>query len=575
MTVSYSLFANAGYQFFDNNGQMLSGGKLYTYLAGTNTNLTTYNSSSGTVANSNPIILDSSGRLTSEIWVTIGVSSKYVLKSSANVLIATWDNIPSLSTSLNGSGTANGVAYFNSINQFTSGANLTFDGNNLVASGSVTAGSSVAVGTNITVGGNATVTGTIAATGGITSATPAVTQSASDSSTKIATTEFVKKYAPSAKIQTINATVASNQLTVSLSPTYLDFRASPVTSNAITSVYASPADLIVPFGTTLGMTNGVSARLVILACLNGSTVQLAITNLSGGNQLDETNVITTSTSGSLTSSIFSSSIISNVPYRVVGFIDITCATAGTWASAPTEIQGAGGLAMSSLSASSQIGQNVVLYTANTSWVVPVGVTKCIVYAVGGGGGGYGAPTSGATAININYCGGNGGYISAAITGLTSGAVISVNIGAGGNAYFPSGSPTNGGNTTFGSYVTAYGGLATNYYSGGGSTDSGSAYASSGGVIVTPLRQITNTCGVTTDGLATPHQIYKNYYAGIPYFGGIPIGQFYLGSGGASPDLRTAWDKTTIYPAGSAGGAWSSGGTYSSGFGVAGALVIQY
>ncbi len=94
MTVNLSAFAGAGQQFFDNNGVPLTGGKLYSYAAGTTTPQTTYTSASGATAHTNPIILDSAGRVPSgEIWLTTNVSYKFVLYTSVNVLIATYDNI--------------------------------------------------------------------------------------------------------------------------------------------------------------------------------------------------------------------------------------------------------------------------------------------------------------------------------------------------------------------------------------------------------------------------------------------------------------------------------------------------
>jgi hypothetical protein len=81
-------------QFFDNNGVILFGGKLYTYAAGTTTPLTTYTTNAGTVARTNPIVLDSAGRVSNggEIWIT-SAQYKFVLKSSTDVLIATYDNV--------------------------------------------------------------------------------------------------------------------------------------------------------------------------------------------------------------------------------------------------------------------------------------------------------------------------------------------------------------------------------------------------------------------------------------------------------------------------------------------------
>ena len=77
-------------QFFDSNGVPLSGGKLYSYAAGTTTPLATYTSSSGGTANTNPIILDSRGE--ANVWFN-AVSYKLKLSSSTDVEIWTVDNL--------------------------------------------------------------------------------------------------------------------------------------------------------------------------------------------------------------------------------------------------------------------------------------------------------------------------------------------------------------------------------------------------------------------------------------------------------------------------------------------------
>ena len=94
MTVHLSAFAGTGQQFFDNNGVVLSGGKIYTYQAGTTTPATTYTSSTGLVANTNPVVLDSAGRLATQIWLDANAAYKFVLKTSADTLIGTYDNVP-------------------------------------------------------------------------------------------------------------------------------------------------------------------------------------------------------------------------------------------------------------------------------------------------------------------------------------------------------------------------------------------------------------------------------------------------------------------------------------------------
>lgn len=94
MAVNLSLLAGAGWQFFDDNGDPLSGGKINTYAAGTTTPLATYTSSSGATPNANPIILNAAGRLSGsgEIWLS-NVLYKFVVTDANNVLIGTYDNI--------------------------------------------------------------------------------------------------------------------------------------------------------------------------------------------------------------------------------------------------------------------------------------------------------------------------------------------------------------------------------------------------------------------------------------------------------------------------------------------------
>ena len=82
-----------GQQFFDNNGAPLAGGLIYTYQAGSSTLLTTYTTVNGTIANTNPIVLDAYGRTPNEIWMQTGYSYKFVIQTSATVTLQTLDNL--------------------------------------------------------------------------------------------------------------------------------------------------------------------------------------------------------------------------------------------------------------------------------------------------------------------------------------------------------------------------------------------------------------------------------------------------------------------------------------------------
>jgi hypothetical protein len=102
-------------QFFDLNGAPLSGGLLYTYAAGTTTPLATYTDSTGNIANTNPIVLDSRGE--ANVWLE-GAIYKFALYTSVGVLIWTVDNINGSTFASNATGDGTTTA-FSVVNGFT------------------------------------------------------------------------------------------------------------------------------------------------------------------------------------------------------------------------------------------------------------------------------------------------------------------------------------------------------------------------------------------------------------------------------------------------------------------------
>jgi hypothetical protein len=114
MSVFLSPVGGVAAQFFDNSGNVLTGGKLYTYAAGTTTPQVSYTTSVGNVARTNPIVLDAAGRVpnSGEIWLD-AVRYKFVLQTSASVLIATYDNVSGANAVIVQNYTGNGatVAY--------------------------------------------------------------------------------------------------------------------------------------------------------------------------------------------------------------------------------------------------------------------------------------------------------------------------------------------------------------------------------------------------------------------------------------------------------------------------------
>lgn len=92
-------------QFFDNQGRVAAGMKLFTYLATTTTKQATFTTAGGGVQNANPIVLDSAGRTPAGLWLTDGVLYKFVLAPANDTdpptsPIWTEDNIASNDASL-------------------------------------------------------------------------------------------------------------------------------------------------------------------------------------------------------------------------------------------------------------------------------------------------------------------------------------------------------------------------------------------------------------------------------------------------------------------------------------------
>lgn len=149
------------------------------------------------------------------------------------------------------------------------------------------------------------------------------------------------------QIQPISASVGSNALTISASALSLDFRSTTLGSGTVTRVSGTPSNLVISSGSTLGTTSGVPSDIAVLAINNAGTIELAAVNLASAMNLSETGVISTTAEGGAGGAdsatvIYSTTARTNVAYRVIGVLRSTQATAGTWATAPSLIQGVGG-----------------------------------------------------------------------------------------------------------------------------------------------------------------------------------------------------------------------------------------
>jgi hypothetical protein len=323
-------------QIYGSDGNPLVGGKIYTYAAGTTTPLATYTDAGAGTANTNPIILNSLGQ--ANIWLAPSSSYKFSVYTSADVLLYTVDNITAP------------IDYLSLVTTLASPPPIGSTAPNTGAFTTLAATTATITTVNATTV-NAT---TITATGTVTAET--LTFEGGGSMTK-----------PSeAGIQSLTATVAANALTVTLNPAVLDFRSTTLTTGVpVSRTIPSAISIVVSSGSTLGTVSAVQSRIVVLALDNAGTVELAVVNISGGNDLTETGLISTTAEGGSgtadsASVIYSNTARTNVAYRVVGYVESTQATAGTWASTPSTVQGYGGQALASMSSLgySQTWQNL-------------------------------------------------------------------------------------------------------------------------------------------------------------------------------------------------------------------------
>jgi hypothetical protein len=154
-------------------------------------------------------------------------------------------------------------------------------------------------------------------------------------------TAFDARY--SSSMPNFTASTTSNLISASLGTGKVDFRNAVLTTGTPVE-YNVTSTLTLAMNNTsasLGATTAVAASLIYVIVYNAGAPQLAVCNLSGGLQLDETNLITTTAigSGSTASNVWysTSAITTASQYRVIGLVNATW-TSGTGWSSPTLVQ---------------------------------------------------------------------------------------------------------------------------------------------------------------------------------------------------------------------------------------------
>lgn len=232
---------------------------------------------------------------------------------------------------------------------------------------------------------------------------------------------FELQQEPQKQIGLIDAVTSGGAITFTIKAgQVIEFRSTTLNDGSVERVLVtSDISMVLSSGSTLGMVNGIAARIPVLAINNAGTAEVAINNLAGGLDLSESGVISTTAEGGAGGAdsanvIYSTTARANVAYKVMGFIDLTEAVAGTHDTNPTLIQGAGGNAVTALSPTAKAWVNF-----NGSGTVAIRGQFNVSSITDNGVGDYTANFTNAM-NDTNYCAvGNNGVLGASSTRTTN------------------------------------------------------------------------------------------------------------------------------------------------------------
>lgn len=195
------------------------------------------------------------------------------------------------------------------------------------------------------------------------------------------------------------------------------------------------------------------------------------------------------------------------------------------------------------------------FNSSSTWLRPLGVNQIEVLLVGGGGGGGGIGFSSSSSMAGSGAGGGGQVIKKVldVTSVTVGTTVSVTIGSGGSGGTNSGTAgAVGGDSSFGSLLTALGG-------GGGD-----------GYIIGGSGSVSATVRASSGGGAGPYQTGGYGTLVLPGLGGGAGGNVELGTGAQSINgtainvfLNHGYMEPSYTPVGkgSSFGGWNSSTSY--------------
>jgi hypothetical protein len=487
-----------GQQFFTNNGLPLNGGRIFQYEANsTSIEQTTYSDVNGLIANSNPIILDSSGRIPVEMYLIDGLAYNLVLTlDDETTVLAYVDNVTGVITAADLAGGGNGVwqtvvdapVFVNTTTFILENTDYTYE---------------FAVGNRVkTVYPTEVLYGTVSAVSYVPGA-PNKTQITLVNDTADQNAGMTSVLWSIADVQ--GPIVDAGAVTYSLPTTYAIPNTVGHKLDELTTSIVNYSTNIVATYTVLPATGGptyvATADALITSYTTGQIFVIKFTeatsaastiNISG---LGAIALKQYDSSGVVTTAIIVAGMVSQIAYNGTDFILLD--------PLPVAMPTFSGL------------HGLSLFTSNGTFTVPDGVYSLSVTCVSGGGGAgssYSTPGEGYT------LGGQGGQGAAAykVLSVTPGTAYSVSVGAGGNGGIGLWGG-NGGSTVFGSsLVVATGGI-------GGAMSPSTSAAGANGADGYP--------SVADYGWRSPP-----FYVGplTKGAGGLPLGGAEIGTGNGGP-----------------------------------------
>jgi len=420
--VSLSPVFNA--QVVKDNGDPAVGWKIATYLAGSTTPQPAYTDSSGTVAHTNPIILDALGFVTmGELWIADGVAYKFVLIDENNVIKKTVDNIEGVNDATRFSISQwlppSVVPTYVSPNSFVLADDQTTDfhvGRRLQARQGV----SFVYGritSSVFSSGTTTVTLAMDAPGtlnnGLTEVRLSLLRADHHALPKVALDLVSLNVDTAINAQTINLTGALNQAPQVTLPSAATV---DIGNAASSSILVTGTTTISSFGVApAGILRVVEFQSPLTLTYNATSLQIpgaASVNVQEGDVL----VAYSKGAGN---------------WKVIEYTRFTSAP-GAASAVPT----------------------MQVFTSSGNFVVPAGVTRVRATVVGGGGSGTFVPANESSTPAYFQGGGGGGTAIKVITGLVPGQSIAVTVGGGGSG---APGPGQGGTSSFGAFCSASGG----------------------------------------------------------------------------------------------------------------------